>query len=131
MINNASLIISYLNRQSINNKVIRELLDTIGYTENLCEILTKVLYELFSPSELPNKAPIMISNKKYKELLDKKQNNIITEDENNTLLEALNCKYCYCVKKLYLKNLFIEYITNKKPEYNPYAICTSSIYKEI
>lgn len=127
--NQCRIIIAHLNREAITNKVVNEMIESIGYTENMCDVLVETLYRLFSPDSFPAKAPIEISEEIYKELLTKKKNNIISDSEDMALSEALNCKYCHCVKSLYLKNQFMKYIVNKEPEYNPYAICMTSIYK--
>tara|TARA_B100001093_G_C26657635_1_gene940345 strand:- start:201 stop:782 length:582 start_codon:yes stop_codon:yes gene_type:complete len=123
------LIISYLKKKAKTNKIINQLLQKSKSEKALCKFLVEILYSLFNPSELPKKAPILISDKKYKELIQKHKTNNLKKDESEILEEALNVKYCFCIKKLYLKNIFMENIVEKKPEYNPYAICMSSIYK--
>ncbi len=123
------LIISYLKKKAKSNKIIQKLLQKSRSEKALCKFLVKILYSLFNPRELPEKAPILITDKKYKELIQKQKNNNLTREESIILREALNVKYCFCIKKLYLKNIFIENITGKEAEYNPYAICMSSIYK--
>jgi len=123
------LIVSYLRDKSTDNQIIRELLDVVGDVENICDVLVNTLYELFRPKILPNKAPIRISEKIYRSLIDKKKAESITDEENETLAEALNCKYCYCVKRIYLENKFKKFINDKEPLYNPYAVCINSIYK--
>ena len=124
------IIISHLDELSKKNKYIAEILDNIPDTVDLCDFLVGVLYELLSPKKLPSKAPIKISAERYNNLINKKKNKErLTVDEEAELKEALNCKYCHCVKKLYLKNNFDRYINNKDPNYNEYAICMSAIYK--
>ena len=123
-------IIDYLRSKSPRNKAIKTLLDNAGDDrETMCNILVNSLYELFSPNKLPKKAPIQMEEEEYKELVKKKKEDDITYEQNEKLEEALNCKYCHCVKKLYLKNQFQLFINEEEPKYNPYAICMSSIYK--
>ena len=123
------IIISFLKKKSKTNKVIKKLLDSAKSEKKLCNYLVEILYLLFNPKNFPNKAPILITENKYKNLLKKEKNNTITNREKLLLDEALNVKYCHCIKKLYLKNIFLENILEKRPKYNPYAICMSSIYK--
>ena len=80
-------------------------------------------------NSFPDKAPIKITEELYRTLISQKQDKSISEGDNIKLSEALNCKYCHCVKKLYLENKFNKFINNKEQAYNPYAICMSSIYK--
>lgn len=123
-------ILEYLRTKSSTNKAIKTLLDNAGDDrDTMCNILVNSLYELFSPNSVPKKAPIQISQEEYMSLIKKKKEEDITYEENETLDEALNCKYCHCVKKLYLKNQFQLFIKEEEPKYNPYAICMSSIYK--
>uniref|UniRef100_A0A6C0JDD3 Uncharacterized protein n=1 Tax=viral metagenome TaxID=1070528 RepID=A0A6C0JDD3_9ZZZZ len=127
--NQCRLIISFLESKRTENIVIDKLLNEVSGSKDLCDILVKSLYELFSPEDFPKKSPIQISEKKYKELIQKKKDGSIEVGEELVLDEALNCKYCHCVKKLYLQNKFNKFINNTEPKYNPYAICLSSIYK--
>ena len=122
------LIINYLEQKKSSNEFIKELLANIP-EKNACDLLVKTLYELLSPKTVPSKAPIKISETKYKKLINEKKTGSISRENDSILTEALNCKYCHCVKKLYLKNNFERYINNNEPKYNPYAICMSSIYK--
>jgi len=123
-------IMVFLESQKSDNKAIKNLLDSVGDNrDSMCNILVNSLYELFTPESLPQKAPIQISKDTYIEFLEKKKSNNISDEENKLLEEALNCKYCFCVKKLYLKNQFKQFIKSEDPKYNPYAICMNSIYK--
>ena len=119
------IIVNYLKKQAEKNDFIKHLLSQKKDNQSICKFLVQVLYNLFSPNEFPKKAPIRMSSKKYKELLKKNKNKLITKEEKEILDSALNIKYCHCVKKLYLKNLFIENILDEEPTYNPYAICMS------
>ena len=111
-----------------DSKIAKDLLKEVGDKGNICNILVNSLYELFSPSDLSEKAKIDITEKEYKKLIQKKKDKKIDFKENQKLEEALNIKYCRCVKKLYLKNQVNLFITGKEPKYNPYAICVNSIY---
>ena len=123
------IIVSFLKKRAETNVVIRELLQKKKTNKNICEFLVQTLFSLFNPKNFPKKAPILISETKYKNLIKKSKNNTINREEKKDLDEALNIKYCHCIKKLYLKNIFLENILDKKAKYNPYAICMSSIYK--
>lgn len=124
------LIISYLKEKSKTNKVIKELLEASSNSSNVCDLLVGTLYQLFMPDHLLNRAPIKMSEKKYKELIKKNTEKNISKNEKTELDEALNSKFCHCVKKIYLKNKFAKIFTEKEPQYNPYAICTASIYNK-
>jgi len=124
------LIISFLKKKAKTNKVIDNLLKSSHSQKAVCSYLVEILYSLFNPKNLPKKAPILISEKVYKELIQKEKDNTISPSETIILDEALNIKYCFCIKKLYLKNIFIENILEEETKYNPYAICMSSIYKK-
>ena len=98
------VIMDYLHSNSRTNDIIKELLDTIGERDDICNILVNTLYNLFHPSSFPNKAPIKITEDLYRSLITQKSSNTISEEDDIKLTEALNCKYCHCVKKLYLEN---------------------------
>ena len=123
-------IINFLKSKKNSNKTIKILLDNIGDNrDSMCNILVNSLYELFNPESLPKRAPIKITKDEYINLLEKKKQNRISYKENELLDEALNCKYCFCVKKLYLKNLFKQFIKDEEPKYNAYAVCMNSVYR--
>ena len=123
------MIMAFLKKRAPRNKLIAELLESGRGNKSICAYLVKILYSLFSPKNLPNKAPILISPALYKSLLVKEKNKTILPSEKIILDEALNVKYCSCIRRLYLKNIFIENILEEEAKYNPYAICMSSIYK--
>lgn len=123
-------IMDFLESKKTSNKAIKILLDKIGDNrDSMCNILVNSLYELFNPESLPKKAPIKITKDEYIDLLEKKEQNKISYEENELLDEALNCKYCFCVKKLYLKNQFKQFIKDEEPKYNAYAVCMNSVYR--
>ena len=67
---------------------------------------------------------------KYKELVKKRKEGAISHKEHIILEKALHVKFCHCIKKLYLQNIINQEFFDKEPKYNPYAICTSSLYKK-
>jgi hypothetical protein len=123
-------IVSYLHSKRDTNKYINYLLTNITDEDNLCDTLIASLYELFTPSNLPEKSPIKITEKLYRELIEKQKTNTISSDEKIELDEALQAKYCMCQKKLYSQYLFKKNILEQEPKYSPYATCLSSIYKK-
>ena len=123
------IITRRLEEMSRDNTIVKNLLDSAKENENICQILVNTLYQLLNPESFPKKAPIKISEKKYKELIRQNKEGIITPDDKAILMEALNCKYCHCIKSIYLKDQFNEYILNQKTSYNRYALCMSSVYK--
>lgn len=98
-----------------------------NYDNSICNILIKSVYQLFIEPNLQEKSKLPISEKNYKNLLKKYRSKTISRDESNLLDKCLHIKLCRCIKKIYIKNL-IEDVKNQK--YNPYALCTSSIYKK-
>ena len=124
-----TLILDFLKKHKKNNPVITELLNKSLKPSQICNVLVNVLYNLLQPEKFPFKAPITISQTKYKDLIKKYQKRNIKPRERQILNESLNVKYCFCIKKLYLKFLFNEHIKGKKNKYNEYAVCMNSIYK--
>lgn len=124
-------IIDFLQSKRRTNEIIDNILtQTQDNREELCDILVSALYELFSPVTLPEKAPINISKEEYNRLIkNRKDGTELSFEENEILEEALNVKYCHCVKKLYLKNQFKKFILDEDTPYSPYGICMASIYK--
>lgn len=122
-------IMSFLKKRKDSNPVIKELLDKKLKRGQVCNILVDVLYNLLQPKKFPLKAPITISQDKYRELIEKYQKRKLTRTERSLLNESLNIKYCFCIKKLYLKFLFNEHFLGKKHKYNEYGVCMNSIYK--
>ena len=76
-----------------------------------------------------------ISENNYQILIKKKQTNIISEEEKKILDKALFIKVCNCVKKKLSQNTAKWLLGEINSDidnipYNPYAICTSSIYNK-
>ena len=131
-------IVDYLQSKRKTNSVIDSLLNNFEdsslsketINEDICNTLVRVLYQLFKPESFPDKAPINITNKRYYSLIKKYKSNTITKAEKKILHNALNIKYCHCIKSLYLLENFNIFINeDKSSDYNRYAICMSSIYK--
>lgn len=124
-----TLILDFLKKRKRDNPIITELLNKSIGPQQICNVLVDVLYNLLQPDKFPFKAPIIITQTKYNELIEKYQKKKLRPRERQILNESLNIKYCFCIKKLYLKFLFNENILNKKNKYNEYGICMNSIYK--
>ena len=122
-------IMNFLEGKKNSNPVVKELLSKKLKNHEICNILVDVLYNLLQPEKFPFKAPITISPKKYNDLIKKYKKRKLTSKSRQTLNEALNIKYCFCLKKLYLKFLFNEHIKGEKNKYTEYGICMNSIYK--
>jgi len=122
----------YLVLNSKKSKTLRYLLSKFDKSSPvLCKLLTDALYELFIPYKMGKNASIDISEKEYKRLiLLKKQDLIVNPIDKNILDKAMHIKLCHCIKKLYIKDIIVQNFINKNPKYNPYAICTSSIYNK-
>ena len=124
-----SLIINYLKKN--NNSFIKNLLKNTVYNKQICNILVNSLYTIFYPDYLNRKAPIKISEKKYLDLIKQYKDKTITKKNSKILSEAMNVKYCHCLKKIYLKNQFTKYIINSdKSSISGYPLCMSSIYNK-
>ena len=125
-----TLIIKDLNKKKRRNKFLRDLLNITKDKEDICYILIQSLYSLFYPKKFPKKAPISISEKEYLKLIQQQQKNNISIKNKKILREAMNIKYCHCLKKIYLKNQFAKYVNNSpKSNINEYPICMTSVYK--
>ena len=111
-----ALILDFLKKHKKQNPVITELLNKSIGPQQICNVLVDVLYNLLQPDKFPFKAPITISQTKYKELILKYQTRNLKPRERAILNESLNIKYCFCIKKLYLKFLFNENFLNKKKQ---------------
>lgn len=124
-------IYDYLLKESKNSNSLEYFLEKFNPSDkDFCNTLINTLYELFHPSDMKLHSPIKISKKQYKSLVDKrKAGKRMSKEENKLLDEALYIKFCHCIKKLYIKNVIDYQFFNKELKYNPYAICTSSIYK--
>lgn len=123
------LIVAALYHRKDDNIYIQELLSYTKDTDaDICSILVGSLYQLFTLDKGSQELSEM-DNIEYIKLLDMYNQGNISSKKFSKLHDYLNYKYCSCVKKLYLKNVFNKYINNKESKSNPYALCMSSIYK--
>jgi hypothetical protein len=93
---------------------------------DICKHLIVILYNMF---EQPSIFKYPISKKTYKKYIKKKQNNTIRSKQLKLLDDMLYIKFCRCIKKIYTNNLKKHIFNDLQSDSNPYAICTSSIYK--
>ena len=131
------------NYHSIRNKCIRiqniiqknypKLFELIQFLEshsttkiNVCKHLIVILYNMFNQ---PDTFKYPVSKKTYQKYIIKKKNGTITEKQLKVLEKMLYTKFCRCIKKIYVKNLKKHIFDYTIPSDNPYAFCTSSIYK--
>lgn len=126
-------IVKKVKQGASRNAFLKELMSSMRQVpENeLCWRLVYSLYSFLHPRTLPSFAPIEVNEAQFKTWLTELEEETISEEIKEKLQEALNVKYCYCVKRLLLNNRFEKYV-NKKPvsQTLPYAICASSIYKK-
>ena len=120
-------IISFLRSKKRTNKLIEKILNEVG-EENLCCTLVNVLYSLFQPKSMTLRAPIPISEEEYQNLIKRNQKRKLRGKPRKLLEECLFIKYCYCIKKIYYRNLFKKQFFDEDSP-SPYALCMSSIYK--
>ena len=82
-----------------------------------------------------NHTKLEISETKYKKLVSERKQGIISDLDNQLLEKALFTKVCHCVKKR-LSNETAKWLLGDIDKdldnlpYNPYAVCTSSIYNK-
>ena len=99
------------------------LLPNLNNKTIFCKLFFKSLKDLNNYRIINKKSKINISKKKYFNLINKLKNKKISKKEFKLLKDNLYIKFCKCIKKLLIKNKLLE------QNNNPYAICTSSIYK--
>jgi hypothetical protein len=129
--NNCKIIYNFLLKHKNISKELDYFLNNIDiYSPDFCKILTNSIYELFYPYNFKKKSPINISEKKYKDLIRQKKTGTLSKSDSQLLNESLHIKLCHCIKKLYIKNLINKEFFNTPIKYNPYAICTSSVYNK-
>ena len=94
--------------------------------------LVKNIAEDGSPN---NHTKLEISETKYKKLVSERKQGIINDIDNQLLEKTLFAKVCHCVKKR-LSNETAKWILGDIDNeldnlpYNPYAVCTISIYNK-
>tara|TARA_B100000401_G_C52769438_1_gene702469 strand:- start:782 stop:1366 length:585 start_codon:yes stop_codon:yes gene_type:complete len=120
------LLIDYVKKNK--NKFLKDLIKNTTNDQDICKIMVNSIYTLFYPENFPNKSPINITEKKYRELIELKKKNKISKKQGVILEEAMNKKYCHCLKSLFLQEKFFQTIKNNYVPQNVYPICMSSIY---
>lgn len=124
-------IMNWIKKQRPTNKYLQEFMlkvEELGDYRSMCKIIVDSLYKLFEPN-LPYTS--ILTDEEYKSHLKLKKNHRkMSPIERRNIQEELNIKYCACIKKLYLKQLFKKNIMNKdiSKEANPWALCSTSIY---
>lgn len=101
------------------------LLNEIGDDKLSCYVLINSLKNILINNNLTR---LNITEEEYKGLLLKMRKGLLTLKEKHILDEALNQKYCYCTRNIYVRNIWSDKL-NTKSAYNPYQVCTASIYK--
>lgn len=120
------LLLEYIKKSK--NDFLKDLVKNTTNEQDICKIMVNSLYTLFYPENFPNKSPIKITEKKYRELIKLKKGGKISKSQNVILEEAMNTKYCHCLKSLFLKEKFFQTVKNSYDPQNVYPICMSSIY---
>jgi hypothetical protein len=114
----------------------KKLLSKIVNKEISCDsqsgyVITKIIKNILYPNNFPKESPIPISEQLYEKLLLMKEKKILNDKTQKFLLDqSLHAKICHCVKNLLITDKFKKEVLNQSTEYNPYAICTSSVYKD-
>ena len=94
-------------------------------------IITKIIKNILYPNQFPRESPIPISEQLYEKLLLMKKKKILNnETEKYLVKKSLHTKICHCIKKVLITDKFKKEVLNISSKYNPYAVCTSSIYKD-
>lgn len=128
-----SQIMKWIKKQRPTNKYLQAFMnkvEEVGDYKSMCKIIIDALYKLVEPN-LPYTS--VLTDEEYQNQLKLKKNHRkMSPMERGTLKEELNIKYCACIKKLYLKQLFKKNILGKdiSEEANPWALCSTSIYKK-
>lgn len=126
---NQEQLFTFLYKQKKHSPELKYLMKFIKKkTPYYIQLLVNVLHELIYPPILQLEKKLM-KDEIYKNLIEKKKQNNLTDDESKILDVQLHLKFCKCIKKLYLRNLYYRMFFNKESSYNPYAVCTSSLYK--
>lgn len=93
-------------------------------------IITKIIKNILYPQKFPKKSPMLITEELNQKLISlKKRRTLSHTTEQELLRETLHSKLCHCIKGMLIKNKFRKDVLNKSSEYNPYAVCTQSVYK--
>jgi hypothetical protein len=124
-------IMEWIKKQRPNNKYLQVFMDKIekiGDHKSLCKIIIDALYKLFEPNL--SYTSVLTDEEYQNQLKLKKHHRKMSPLERKSLKEELNIKYCACIKKLYLRQLFKKNIVGKdiSDEANPWALCGTSVF---
>ena len=124
---NYKQLYSFLKEQSKTNRELKYFMNSIKReTPHYYKLMVNIMHDLVIPETIFKK---YIRDDIYTSLIGKKKKNSLTDDEKAILNDQLHIKFCKCIKKLYLQNLYHKMFFQKEPVYNQYAVCTNSIYK--
>ena len=118
-----------------SSKTVKSLIQDLYQEKVVCSvetgyIFTKIIKNILYPNKFPEKSPMMISKDLNNRLLSLKKMKLLSNTTEQELLrETLHSKLCHCIKGMLIKNKFRKDVLNKDSQYNPYAICTQSVYK--
>lgn len=118
-----------------SSKMVKSLIQDLYQDKVVCSVetgyvFTKIIKNILYPNKFPEKSPMIISDELNKRLLTLKKKKLLSNTTEQELLrETLHSKLCHCIKGMLIKNKFRKDVLNKNSQYNPYAICTQSVYK--
>ena len=118
-----------------SSKKMRSLLEDLYPGKIICSketgyIITKIIKNILYPQKFPKKSPILITKELNQKLISLKKRKVLSNTTEQELLkETLHTKLCHCIKSMLVTNKFKKEVLNKRSQYNPYAICTQSVYK--
>lgn len=124
---NYKQLYNFLKQKSKNSRELKYFMKLIkSETPHYYKLMVNIMHDLVVPESIYKN---YIKNNVYNSLIEKKKNNTLTDEEKVILDDQLHIKFCKCIKKLYLQNLYNKMFFQKEPVYNQYAVCTNSIYK--
>ena len=118
-----------------SSKKMRSLLEDLLQEKSSCSvqtgyIITKIIKNILYPNRFPKKSPMLITNQLDRKLISLKKKGVLSNTTEQELLrESLHSKLCHCIKSMLIHNKFKKEVLNRQTKYNPYAICTQSVYK--
>ena len=120
------LLLDYIKKSK--HRFLKDLVKNTTNDQDICKIMVNSLYTLFYPEKFPKKSPINITEKENKKYIELKKKNKISRKKDLILQEAMNKKYCHCLKSLFLQDKFFQIVKNNHSPQNAYPICMASIY---
>lgn len=124
---NYKQLYSFFKKHSKTSRELKYFMKLIKHeTPHYYKLMVNIMHDLVIPESIFKK---YIRNDIYASLIEKKKKNLLTDEEKVILDDQLHIKFCKCIKKLYLQNLYNKMFFQKEPVYNQYAVCTNSIYK--